>query len=66
MTKFHPFFAIGTVGMVVVSLLHIFFALVLSIAITLPAFSVLYPLFFTFLILGVALTVKKQKAIVKV
>ncbi len=63
MSKFHPFFGIGTVGMIVIAFLHIFLALGLTLSLSHSIFFVLYSTFLAFLILGVALTVKKQKAI---
>lgn len=61
MKNFHPFFAIGTIGMVVVSVLHIFLALVLSLTSVHTTFGVLYPVFFAFLIMGVAFTIQVKK-----
>lgn len=60
MRKFHPFFPIGTVGMIVIASLHLFLALGLSLISIHAVFFTLYPVFLTFLILGVILTVKKQ------
>jgi hypothetical protein len=62
MTKFHPFFNIGTVGMILTAILHMFFSLGLSLTSAHATFFVMYPVFLTFLILGVVFTVKKQKA----
>ncbi|SFS54903.1 hypothetical protein [Sphingobacterium wenxiniae] len=64
MKKFHPFFTIGTVGMIVTACLHMFLALSLSLISTHAVFFTLYPAFLTFMILGVVLTVKKQKTFV--
>lgn len=64
MKNFHPFFTIGTVGMIVIACLHIFLALGLSLTSIHTTFFVLYPVFLTFLILGVALTVKDKKTLV--
>ncbi len=61
MKKFHPFFTIGTVGMIVIACLHMFLALGLSLSSIHTTFFVLYPVFLTFLILGVVFTVKNQK-----
>ncbi len=61
MKKFHPFFTIGTLGTVVISLLHIFLALGLSLTSVHSSFFVLYPIFFAFLMIGFGLTLKKQK-----
>lgn len=63
MRKFHPFFAIGTVGMIVLAFLHVFLALGLALSLSHSIFFALYSTFLGFLILGVTLTVKKQKAI---
>jgi uncharacterized protein (DUF983 family) len=62
MKNFHPFFSIGTVGMIVIGLLHMFMALALSITSVHSTFFTLYPMFLAFLIAGVALTIKQQKA----
>lgn len=61
MRKFHPFFTIGTVGTIVISSLHIFLALGVSLTAVHTTFFVLYPLFIALLIIGFALTLKKQK-----
>ncbi|MFV0151226.1 hypothetical protein NZD85_06660 [Empedobacter stercoris] len=64
MKKFHPFFTIGTVGMIVTACLHMFLALGLSLTSIHSVFFTLYPVFLTFLILGVVFTVKHQKTVV--
>ena len=64
MKKFHPFFTIGTVGMIVIACLHIFLSLGLSLTSIHTIFFVLYPVFLTFLILGVALSVRGKKTLV--
>lgn len=61
MKKFHPFFSIGTIGMVVPACLHIFLAWGLSLTSVHMSFMVLYTLFSGFLMMGVALTLKAQK-----
>jgi len=61
MKKFHPFFTIGTVGMIVISILHIFLALGLSLTSVHSIFFVIYPVFIAFLLIGFGLTLKKQK-----
>lgn len=61
MKKFHPFFVIGTVGTIVISLLHILFALGLSSRSVHSSFFAIYPVFIAFLMLGFFLTLKKQK-----
>lgn len=61
MKKFHPFFIIGTVGMIVTAILHIFLALVLSVSSAHSSFYVIYPTFIAFLAIGFGLTLKNQK-----
>lgn len=61
MKNFHPFFSIGTIGMVAAACLHIFLAWGLSLTDVHTSFMILYPLFTGFLMMGVALTVKAQK-----
>ena len=61
MKNFHPFFIIGTVGMMITSTLHIFLALVLSISTAHSSFYGNYSLFIAFLAIGFGLTLKKQK-----
>lgn len=61
MKKFHPFFSIGTIGMVVAACLHLFLALGLSLTGVHTLFMVLYSLFSGFLMIGFALTLKAQK-----
>lgn len=48
--------------MIVTAVLHMFMALVLSITSAHSSFFTLYPMFLAFLLVGVALTVKQQKA----
>ncbi|EIJ39014.1 hypothetical protein JoomaDRAFT_2016 [Galbibacter orientalis DSM 19592] len=64
MKNFHPFFTIGTLGMIVIACLHMFLAVGLSLTSMHTTFFVLYPIFLTFLILGVVLTVKDKKTLV--
>ena len=61
MKNFHPFFIIGTLGTIITAMLHMFFALGLSLS-SHATFLILYPAFTTFLFLGVAFTVRKVKA----
>ncbi len=63
MKKFHPFFTIETIGMILTACIHMFLALSLSLTSIHSTFFTLYPVFLTFNILGVVLTVKKQKTI---
>ncbi len=59
MKKFHPFFIIGTVGMIITSTLHMFLTLGLSVSSAHSSFYVIYPLFIAFLAIGFGLTLKK-------
>ena len=61
MKKFHPFFIIGTVGMIVTSILHMLLALGLSVHSAHSTFYVIYPTFIAFLAIGFGLTFKKLK-----
>ena len=61
MKRFHPFYTIGTVGIIVTAILHMVLALGLSVVSNHSAFIAIYPTFLAFMILGVALTIKKQK-----
>jgi len=64
MKKFHPFFTIGTIGMIVNACLHMFLALGLSLTSSHSTFLAIYPVFLTFLVLGVVLTIKARKVTV--
>lgn len=61
MKKFHPFYSIGTFGIIVSAILHMVLAWTMSLTQVNSIFFILYSSFTTFLILGVALTVKAQK-----
>jgi len=61
MKKFHPFFTIGTVGMIVTSALHIFLALGLSLSSAHSTFFIIYPTFLAFLAIGFGLTLLNQR-----
>jgi len=61
MRKFHLFFAIGTVGMILLACLHMFLALSLSLTSIHSTFFTLYPVFLTFLSSGIILTIKNKK-----
>lgn len=65
MKKFHPFFTIGTLGMIVIAPIHIFLALGLELPSTHAAFFTIYLVFLTFIILGVTLTIKDLKSTAK-
>ncbi len=61
MKKFHPFFVIGTIGIIVTAVLHIILALGLSLSSVHTAFFIMYPTSFAFLAIGLGLTIKEQK-----
>lgn len=61
MKTFHPFYYIGSIGIIISALLHILLALVLSITTSHAAFFTFYPSFFAFMTIGVGLTIKKQR-----
>ena len=61
MKRFHPFYVIGTFGIIITSLLHILLALGLSVVSNHSVFFTIYPMFLAFMALGVALTIKQQK-----
>lgn len=65
MKKFHSFYFIGTFGVVITAIFHITLALGFGLSQGHTTFYVLYTLFATFLILGVALTVKNQNDLAK-
>lgn len=58
MKKFHPFFAMGSVGIIVIASLHMILALGLKLNSVHTTFFVLYPIFLTFMILGVVFSRK--------
>ena len=57
----HPFYIIGTVGIIVTAIMHIIFAFALSIASNHSTFFVLYSVFTSFMIVGIAITIKKKE-----
>jgi chromate transport protein ChrA len=57
----NPFFTIGTVGMIVISVLHIVFALVLNLPAVHTTFFALYPVFLTLMGIGFMQILKSQK-----
>ena len=61
MKKLHPFFIIGTLGMILTSALHLFLALGLSIPSAHSSFYIIYPTFAAFLAIGFGLILKKEK-----
>lgn len=60
MKKIHPFFTLGTVGMLVTSLMHILLALGFSITSAHSSFFMIYSTFLAFLVIGVGLSVKNN------
>ena len=65
MNKINAFFAIGTVGMILLSLLHIFFALVIGLTSAHVTFFALYPVFAAFLAIGTGQIAKSNLSPVK-
>ncbi len=61
MKKFHPFYSIGTFGLIISAIIHMSLALGFALSQGHTTFYVLYTMFVTFLILGVAFTVKELK-----
>lgn len=61
MKTIHPFFIIGSVGVIVVSVLHIFLALGLGIITAHHTFFILYPIFISFMAIGFGILLKDQK-----
>lgn len=61
MKTFHPFYFIGSIGIIITALLHIAFALVLSIVSNHSVYFAMYPTFIAIMVLGIGLTIKKQK-----
>lgn len=57
--KENPFFIIGTMGMLIIALLHMIFTLIFSIKDINVMFFGVYPTFLTFLLLGVK-SIKKS------
>lgn len=62
MKNFHPFFAIGTFGTIITAILHMFMALGLSVTSSHTSFFAIYPIFITFLFVGVALKIKAKNS----
>lgn len=61
MKTFHPFFIIGTFGIILTAIMHIIFDLLFEIISAHSIFFTLYPPFIAFLILGTAIIFKKEK-----
>lgn len=65
MKNLNPFFTIGTVGMIVISLLHIALALVLNLSVH-TVFFTLYPVFLAFLVIGFMQIKNNQKKLIPI
>lgn len=60
MNQINPFFLIGTIGMLITSILHIFMAVITSEEAASNSFWVLYPVFAGFLIAGTIVMMKRK------
>lgn len=65
MKNLSPFFTIGTVGMIVISILHIAFALFLNLPVH-SVFFTLYPVFIAFMAIGAVQNNKNQKKLIPI
>lgn len=61
MKHINPFFVIGSIGMIITSVLHIFLAVVLSLPAVHSAFFAVYPGFFAFMVIGFGQLLRKQR-----
>lgn len=61
MKKLPAFFTIGTVGMILTAVLHITLALIIREPSVHTAFFVMYPTFFSFLMIGTGQMIKASK-----
>lgn len=61
MKTIHPFYCIGSSGIIITALLHIALALVLAVATSHAVFMALYPSFFAFMTIGIGFTIKEQR-----
>ena len=66
MKKLNPFFTIGTVGLIVISLLHITLALVFDLPAVHAVFFALYPMAAAFLAFGSIQVTKNQKKLIPI
>jgi len=62
MKKNNPLFLIGTLGMLMTSIFNILLDVIVSDGSAIFSFSVLYPVFIVFLLLGAAGMVKNNKS----
>jgi len=65
MKNLNPFFTIGTVGMIVISILHIAFAFVLNLPVH-NVFFALYPVFLAFIATGYMQIKRSQKKLIPI
>jgi hypothetical protein len=63
MKKLNPLFVIGTVGMVVTAILHMFMAFVVAKPSVHTSFFVIYPVFAAFLTVGIIQIILEDRAI---
>ena len=61
MKKLPAFFAIGTIGMILTAVLHMFLAFIIHESSVHTAFFVMYPTFFSFLMIGTGQMIKASK-----
>ena len=64
MKKLNPFFVIGTIGMIVTAVLHIFMAVLIGTPSVHRAFMVMYPVFAALLTIG-GMQILQEKKMVK-
>jgi hypothetical protein len=65
MKNLNPFFTIGTVGMIVISTLHIALALIFSLPVH-SIFFTLYPVFAAFMAIGFVQIKNNQKKLIPI
>jgi len=65
MKNLNPFFTIGTVGMIVISILHITFAFILNLPLN-NVFIILYPVFLGLIMAGSMQNNKNQKKLIPI
>jgi hypothetical protein len=65
MKNLNPFFTIGTVGMIVISVLHIALAFILNLPVHNVFFSV-YPVFIAFMAIGVVQNKNDRKKLIPI
>ncbi len=62
MNRINPFFLIGTTGMLISSVLHIFMAAITSEEIASTTYWILYPVFLGFLIVGTIIMMNRKSS----